>query len=209
MNVIQIILAVICFFIVTNTIANDDNYFRPEWTAKCVIDKKPFELTFKSVSGFADDDDMVVSLKTLSGKIITLAIPEALYVPRSALTTEKNLCALSPDNAFNITAFSVAPTKVLLFLSKDARPGYNTLVLALIDVENGVLLDFIDTGYEIKAESLRTPFTLRKSQEKFEVKLVTDYVRNTDSDSAENFIENWVLLELQGDKIIVQKIKSL
>lgn len=167
----------------------EDRFAKKRWGVKCHIDGSEFDVMAISKSGFPDEDDMIVQLKTTGGKVYKLPLPEALYVPRGSVSNEKNLC--EDYEGISTSAFRISDSKVILFLSKDNRPSLDELVLALVDVKSGVFYSMEDTGLAIKsAEGER--LVVRKSEAGYKVRLATEYMKDTGTDSIENYIESWV-----------------
>ena len=157
-----------------------------------------FELYFKSKSGDATNDDMQASILTTKNSIKSLAFPEALYVSSGLTASIKNVC-----ESKGVAAFPIGDARILFFISKDNRPFLNTLVLALIDIEAGLLVDFLDTGKELKGFGEFPSFTIKEKNGKLNIRLTTEYMKNTDNDSIDNYIESWVEVNVLSNKISI------
>jgi hypothetical protein len=174
------------------------NYFNPEWESECNHMGNNFKLHFESKSKDATNDDMQVSVLTTKNSIKMLAFPEALYVSSGLTSSIKNLCRSN-----GVAAFPISETKILFFISKDNRPFLKTLVLALIDVENGLLVDFLDTDKGLKGFGESPSFTIKEKGGKLNIRLATEYMKNTENDSIDNYIESWVEVSVISNKISI------
>lgn len=179
------------------------NAFPPaQWSVKCFHNNKAFELMFKSASGDAAEDDMSVSIKTTSGKIVTLPIKPALYTSRGSVSEVKNLCADPKTGGLDsLVAFPIRENMVLLWLSSDGRPSYNILSLALVDIEQGKVLDYLDTKSAIKDVNNSRMLVTRKAKDGYHVRLIGEWLKDTGLDSAETAIEYWMLVRVRNGKI--------
>jgi hypothetical protein len=176
---------------------------RSEWAAQCTHGGKPFQLSFKSQSGDVFEDDMQVFIVTTKGGTRKLPFKPALYVSSQAVTSIQNSCSLNSSvNGAGVFAYSVTKTSVLFFISQDYRPTLNRLVLALINVETGELLHLLETGREIK--SVDGVLFLKDENKKRYVRLVNEHLKNTGTDSIENYIESWVEITVIANKISIK-----
>jgi hypothetical protein len=188
----------------------DAVHFSPDWRAVCELSGKKFGFGFQSPSGDASEDDMRVSMTTLAGKTVALPLKPALYVRRGAISPVRDLCRLNdtpqPDGltVASVATFDAGQGRVLMWLSRDNRPQFDTLVLALVDAGSGRLLDSLDTGLQIKDSTGFQQLTIRPLRGlAWQIRLVTEVLPY--SDSAESYIEGWVGVRLDRNRIRLDK----
>lgn len=197
----RLIFALFVLSISLSALADDFN----AWSAKCMHNGKYFQLDFKSKSGDANNEDIQASILTTKNEVKLLPIPESTYLSGVVNSSVKSIC--KPDNDESrdgVAAFPVNDTNVLFFIAKDNRPSLDILVLALINIETGELLDFLDTDKNIKTGDPIRSFTVKQKDNKLNVRLVTEYLENTESDSIDNFIESWVEINVSSKKISIK-----
>lgn len=169
---------------------------------KCSHNTKSFELIFSSASGDVSEDDMAVSIKTTRGETVKLAIKPALFTSRGSVSAIKNICGdASATRPESMVVFPVGKNTVLLWLSSDSRPSYNQLSLALLDIEHGKLIDYLDTKMAIKDVNNSTMLVTRKVRHGYQVRLVGEWLLHTGLDTAETAIESWMFVSVQHGKI--------
>lgn len=175
------------------------------WSAKCMHNGHYFQLDFKSKSGDASNEDMHASILTTKNEVKLLPIPESTYLSGDVNSSVKSICQPANDESRDgVAAFPVDDEKVLFFIAKDNRPSLDILVLALINIETGELLDFLDTDKSIKTGDPVRSFTLKQKDKKLNVRLVTEYLEDTESDSIDNYIESWVEINVLSNKISIK-----
>lgn len=187
-------------------VRHDAIHFSPDWHAVCELSGRTFGFSFQSPSGDAAEDDMRVSMTTLTGKTVALPLKPALYVRRGVVSSVPDLCQLNDMpppgglTAAGVATFDVGHGRVLMWLSRDNRPQFDTLVLALVDAGSGRLLDTVDTGLQIKDSTGFQQLAIRPLRGAgWQVRLVTEVLPY--SDSAESYIEAWVSVRLDHDRI--------
>ncbi|HEX7832102.1 MAG TPA: hypothetical protein VF787_20765 [Thermoanaerobaculia bacterium] len=153
-----------------------------------------FELIARSSSGDAFEDDMKLTL-VFGEERVAIALPPALYTARHSLADVTNLCS-------SFTAMNAGPDRVLLFLSRNSRPQFDRLDLALIDTANHRVLDTRTDIGEIKTEG--DLFVIRRT---FDVRLIREYLDNASCDCAEAAIEDWMRITIASDKIATAWIR--
>lgn len=164
--------------------------------AHCKLGQQAFSVTFHSVSGDVTNDDMQVILSLPHGHPVKLAAPPAWY-HTTGLTSSgvPNLCD-------SIVATQIDPQHVLLWLASDNRPGFDRMSLLLVDVSDGHALDRKLTFADIKSvDDGGTHLTLRRNHAGVDVRLVREELADTNDDSAYNFIEDWMHVDVRGDRI--------
>lgn len=145
---------------------------------------------------------MQASLRTSRGKVVKLAIPPALYTSRGAVTPVKNLCAESaPAGYESAVAFAITDSVVLFWLSIDNRPSFDKLVLALVDINSGRLLDYLDPDISIKDINDGHSLVIRQAGAVYEVRLIGEWLQDGKSDSAYSAIEYWMPVTVVNNKI--------
>ena len=186
-----------------NAVSGAHDYPPAQWSVKCSHNNKTFELIFKSASGDVAEDDMSVSIKTTSGKIASLPIKPALYTSRGSVSEVKNLCADPKTGGLDsLVAFPISENTVLVWLSSDGRPFFNILSLVLVDIEQGKVLDYLDTKTAIKDVNNSRMLVTRKAKDGFQVRLIGEWLKDTGLDTAETAIEYWVSVKVQNGKIL-------
>jgi hypothetical protein len=184
------------------SLSNQAANLPPEWAARCQLEGQPFELSFRSRSGDPFEDDMQVGLRSGTGPLHLLSLPAALYHPSPSVSNAQNLCAQAGDSySASFTAHAVGDGRVLLWLRKDDRPFFDTLTLALVDLKTATLLDWRETGQEIK-DSGEQRLTIQQDTRGFRVRLVGEWLQNTGTDTAENAIETWVPVAVVQSRIL-------
>jgi len=182
--------------------AEDEN-FSPRWTVSCADKGRGFELDFRSASGVGANNDMVVSLKTTRGQRAKLALKAALYHPRGGLSAVKNLCK-GGDDGNAVVAFKLEGNLALLWLSEDNRPGLNVLTLALVDIEQGQVLDVNETHAEIKDADGVQRLAIRPVKDAYQIRVVREWMENTGEDEApEAAIEDWLNVAVKNRRIVI------
>ena len=194
----RLIFTLFVLFISLSALADDFN----AWSAKCMHNGHSFQLDFKSKSGDASNQDMQASILTTKNEVKLLPIPESTYLSGHVNSEVKSICTPTDYKSRDgVAAFPVNDTNVLFFIAKDDRPSLEILVLALINIETGELLDFLDTDKNLKTGDPVRSFTVKQKDKKLNVRLVTEYMENTESDSIDNFIESWVEINVLSNKI--------
>jgi hypothetical protein len=153
-----------------------------------------FELVSRSLSGDAFEDDMTLTL-VFDEQRVAVALPQALYTPRHPLANVTNLCS-------SFTAVSAGPDRVLLFLSRNSRPQFDRLDIALIDTAHHRIIDTRTDIGEIKSDD-----DLLIIRGTFDVRLIREYLDNPGCDCAEAAIEDWMRITVTNDKIVTAWIK--
>lgn len=192
-----VMVALIALLPVPGNIAFADDP-APSFKAKCKLADHEFEISFDSKSGDPLNDDMAISFRD-SKKTARLALKAGLYYPKG-VTTEKSTPASICDT---IPGFEIDAHRALLFLTRDQRPGYPVLSLALVDVSKGELLNAYENVAEFKQGDSHTRYVARKGKTGFHTRLVREVLKNTGSDGPENYIEDWNVIEVHGHHIIV------
>ena len=195
----QLTLGVLAAF---NVVSGAQDFPPAQWSVKCSLENKAFEVFFKSASGDAAEDDMSVSIKTTRGKIVPLMLKPALYTSRGSVSEVKNLCADPKTGGLDsLVAFPIHENTVLLWLASDGRPFFNILSLVLVDIEQGKVIDYLDTKTAIKDVNNSRMLVTRKAKDGYQVRLIGEWLKNTGLDTAETAIEYWVSVAVQNRKI--------
>lgn len=195
--------------IVISTPIVADTNSNPGWSASCQHKQKHFDIRFQSVSGDITEDDMQVQLRSSRGNTVKLALPPALYTPHGATTALTNLCDqnAAPEQE-TVVAFPVNDSVVLFWLSKDNRPSFENLLLALVDIDTGQLLDYVDTNMAIKDYNNGQSLVIRQNPLGYEVRLVGEWLQDSKSDTAYSAIEYWMPVIVKNKKIVFTPIRD-
>jgi hypothetical protein len=168
--------------------------FAPSWKSLCKCGDTTLNLSFTSKSGDATEDDMTAKLISSDGKELDIPIDEALYRRRSIVSDERNICD-------SIGGFKLSNNRVLLWLSRNDRPHWDKLSLILIDYKKLIVLDVKENIGSIKDTTGKSSMTIRKKHNGYEVRLEREWLQNTNTDTAENSIEDWMYIGIVDNKI--------
>ena len=163
------------------------------WTDTCHFGEHTVTANFESQSGDAFEDDLVVTLTRDDGIELRLPIPPSLYKPRSPLHNVTNRCV-------EATAVDAGEQRVLLLLSNDGRPSWDTLDAVLIDTGAMRMIDAKFNVGPIKGED--DVLVLRRDGPvSFAVRLVREMLPDSGCDCADAAIEDWRTISVVDDKI--------
>lgn len=184
--------------------------FSAAWDVSCELSGRKFGFHFQSASGDVTEDDMHVGMTTLAGQGVPLRITPALYVRRGMIGPVHDLCQpgagradAEPDRE-GVPTFDVGGGRVLMWLSRNNRPSFDELVLVLVDAAAGKVLDTRDTKLQIKDITGDQHLTVRPLRPNvWQVRLVTEELPY--SDTAESFIESWVTVRVEHNRIRLDK----
>jgi hypothetical protein len=171
-----------------------DDHLIPAWEASCKCDGYAFKLNFSSLSGDPTEDDMIVKYISSKGNKMIIPVQKALYSRRSVVSDVDNICN-------DIGGFKLNDNKVLLWLSRNNRPDWDELSLVLIDLKNQKVLDIKEDIGPIKDAGGNQKLAIRKKGNGYEVRLERGWLKNTETDSAENSIEDWMYIQVINNKI--------
>jgi hypothetical protein len=171
------------------------------WSADCHLNGRDFRVNFDSPSGDPDQDDMRVSLVLPDQRELLLPLLPGTYRRRSVVANQPSLC--DGVGAFQVAdrVFKGVEPYLLLWLSVDNRPGWDTLSLALIDLGHGKVLHSAEGVAPIKDPDGRQGLAVQVSPEGFQVRLERQWLHNTGTDSAENSIEDWLEIWVRHGRI--------
>jgi hypothetical protein len=163
------------------------------WTDTCQFGEHTVTANFESQSGDAFEDDLVVTLTRDDGLELRLPIPPSLYKPRHPLLNVRNRCE-------EATAVDAGGQRVLLLLSSDGRPGWDTLDAVLIDTGAMQMIDAKFNIGPIKGED--DVLVLRRDGPmSFSVRLVREMLHDSGCDCAAAAIEDWRTISVVDDRI--------
>jgi len=185
-------LATVTLLLASLSIAAAD---RPaaHWTDTCRFGEHAVTANFESQSGDAYEDDLVVTLTRDDGMELRLPIAPSLYKPRSPLHNVTNRCV-------EATAVDAGEQRVLLLLSSDGRPSWDTLDAVLIDTGAMKMLDAKFNIGRIKGGD--DVLVLRRDgPAAFSVRLVREMLPDSGCDCADAAIEDWRTIRIVDDKI--------
>jgi hypothetical protein len=188
----RIIILILVLLFPVSGFCNDK--MLPKWKASCNCNGVTFDLSFSSLSGDPNEDDMIISLIPSDGKKIQIPVQQALYSKRSVVSDEKNICD-------NIVGFKIRDDRILLWLSRNDRPQWDQLSLVLIDPRKLKVIDVKEDVGPIKDACGTQRMAIRKKNNGYEIRLERDWLKNTGTDSADNSIEDWMYIQVINDKI--------
>ena len=146
----------------------------------------------------------MITLVYADGKETVLPLAPGFYRARSVVSSEASLCSGIGAFAIKDRVYQAEDPKLLLWLSVDNRPGFDTLTLALLDVSAGKLLHQVERVAPIKDPDGRQRLAVQVAPEGYSVRLERQWLQNTDSDSAENSIEDWMQVWVAHARIRTQ-----
>jgi len=189
----RVILIILILSFPFSAFGND--HFPPKWKASCNCDGVAFDLSFSSPSGDPMEDDMIVKFISSNGTELTIPIKPALYSKRSVVSDEENVCD-------SIGGFKLKNDRILLWLSRNDRPRWDQLSLVLIDLKKLKVIDIKEDIGPIKDVGRRERMAIRKKGDGYEIRLEREWLNNTDTDSPENSIEDWMYIQTINNKIM-------
>lgn len=167
------------------------------WVADCAMEGSGFSLRFHADSSGTDDDDMRVFLESPGKAPIALPLPPAWYAARGTTSNARSLCR-------NITALTV-DGRILLWLSVNDRPDWDQLALVLMDPRSGQVLDQRWGVGSIKDGACGgRVLAIRERDGVHDVRLVREWLQDTDDDGPGNSIEDWMSVRVAGGRIIAE-----
>jgi hypothetical protein len=154
------------------------------WETRCTSGNDAFRLTFRSASLDAYNDDMTVTLLASDGRELRLPLKPALYEKRVRQLNTETRCA-------DVLAIEIAPRRVALFFSRNARPHWNGLDIVVVDLRTlSVVSKKLDVG-AIKTRDL----ALRKAgAASYDVRLIREELKDSGCDCPDKYIEDWMRL---------------
>ncbi|WP_440468492.1 hypothetical protein ACKI1H_12435 [Pseudomonas sp. YH-1] len=165
------------------------------WQAQCVIDGQPVTLDFRSASGDAFDDDMVVQARRADGSRLTLPLPPALYHATGLLGRPISACDPVP-------LLDMGNGLGLLLVVRDNRPGLPVVDVLLLDL---VTLQVVDKrlGDPGAVEGLlkTASLVLRQSPQGVDLRLVREAVPGAECDCADGYAEDWLRFSVDRRKL--------
>lgn len=187
-------IATALLFLATSALAKAPEE-QPHWSVDCKAGEHSFTVKFDSPTNDVTDDDMKVTIASDSGEAVVPVKP-GWYRKRGTISenTHKSACQ-------GMGALDVGNGSLLLFLTRDNRPGFDLLTLALYDPATNRVLDQLDGLDQLKSADPYTSYIAVKTRDGFKTRLVRDSVRGTGSDGAETYIEDWKYLHVRGGKI--------
>lgn len=171
------------------------------WFAECQADGQAFQLIFDSPSQDVDNADMTVTLALADGRKVLLPLSLGTYRARPVVSNEASLCSGIGAFASRDQVYKGTSAKLLLWLSVDNRPGWDTLSLALLDLSEAKLLHSVERVAPIKDPDGRQALAVQVTPEGYSVRLERQWLQNTGSDSAANSIEDWMLVSVAHERI--------
>lgn len=165
----------------------------PHWTDACHFADHAVTANFESRSGDPLEDDMTVTLTRDDGVAVVLPLGRSLYEPRGLLQTVKNRCS-------EMAAVEMGADRVLLLLSSNGRPTWDTLVAVLLDTAALTVLDVKTNIGAIKTQD-RVIVLRRAGAAALDVRLIRESLPDAGCDCEAADIEDWRRVEIAGDRI--------
>jgi hypothetical protein len=169
-----------------------------DFRLSCRLGKHEFSMFFDSASGECPEDDMRVFVETPKGKT-ELALAPAWYRHISNVTRAESICQLgdSPDRlSSGVTAFAVDAQRALVFFTRDGRPFYHHVGVALLDVATGKVLDVQQSLGQSK-EDLVAVF---KTPRGYKLRLIREHLQ-VQCDCTAAVADDWMGVEVVNGKL--------
>lgn len=165
------------------------------WSVPCQTEKTSFTLKVDSPTSDVTDDDMKITIESDRGTV-TVPVKPAWYHKRDGITQlpAHSVCK-------GQAAFETADGSVLVFLSRDQRPGWDMLTLFLYDPAQNRVVDQLEQVGLFKSADAGTEFLAVKTPGGFKTRLIREFIKNTPSDGAAPHIEDWKLIHVRGGKL--------
>ena len=171
-----------------------------QWQTHCQLSGDQFEVGLASASGDLDQTDMLATLRFSDGDQLPLGLRAGIFHPRGVVANKASGCA--ELGAFELTEpDSLAPGNWLLLLSVDDRPGFDQLSLVLIDPRQRQVIDRSEYVAPFKDPDGRQQLAVRVDRNQLLIRLQRRWLHDTDTDSAENSIEDWYRLQVVNQRI--------
>ena len=141
------------------------------WSVPCQTEKTSFTLKVDSPTSDVTDDDMKITIESDRGTV-TVPVKPAWYHKRDGITQlpAHSVCK-------GQAAFETADGSVLVFLSRDQRPGWDMLTLFLYDPAQNRVLDQLEQVGLFKSADAGTEFLAVKTPDGFKTRLIRDSSR--------------------------------
>ncbi|MDH0289718.1 hypothetical protein N7414_11385 [Pseudomonas sp. GD04087] len=165
------------------------------WQAQCLIGGQPVILDFRSASGDAFEDDMVVQARPADASFVTLPLPPALYHAIGPLGSPKSACDSVP-------LLDMGGGLGLLLVVRDNRPGLPVVDALLLDQATLQVVDKRLGDPGAVAGLLKTSsLVLRQSADGVDLRLVREAVPGAECDCADGYAEDWLRFSVEQRKL--------
>lgn len=172
--------------------ANAASYerFVASWETTCSIDNTNFKLKSKSKSNSDDGNDHQIFIGDNPAPI---NVKEALYLRSSVVSKAKSVCK-------DIPVFNLGNGYLLILLRSDNRPGLDNLSAVLYSTDGNMVTSKIENMGALKLFGSQG-IAVKSTDNGFQIRLVREWLQDTGADSIEIAIEDWMNLQIEGNKL--------
>ncbi|MBZ4422983.1 hypothetical protein [Myxococcus sp. RHSTA-1-4] len=176
-----------------------------DFRLECQLGAHAFSVRFDSASGECTEDDMRAFVETPAGGRSELPLEPDWYGSISNLADGESICrrsgAVVPNS--EVSAFAVDARRALVFFTKDDRPGYEHVGVALIDAATGKVLDVKQSLGASKDDSV----AILKTPRGFKLRLIREYLKVVRCDCSAAFADDWLSVEVVNGRIRARWMK--
>ncbi|WNG37743.1 hypothetical protein F0U61_31695 [Archangium violaceum] len=176
-----------------------------DFRLECQLGAHAFSVSFDSASGECTEDDMSAFVETSAGKSV-IPMEKGWYSAISNIANGESLCrradSKEPINS-GVSAFAVDGHRVLVFFTRNDRPGYDWVGVALIDAATGRVLDVKPK----LGQSKDSMVAVLKTPRGFKLQLVREFLTVVRCDCSAAFADDWMAVEVVNGKIRARWMK--
>lgn len=168
-----------------------------DFRLECQVGAHVFSLVFDSASGECIEDDMKAFVETSKGKA-ELPLEKAWYGPIFNAADGKSVCQLAgAKDSGSVSVFAVDAHRALAFFTRDDRPGYEWVGVALIDAATGKVLDVKSR----LGQSKERVIAILKTPRGFKLQLIREHLKEVRCDCSAAFADAWMGVEVANGRI--------
>ncbi|MFY2560885.1 hypothetical protein ACN469_24990 [Corallococcus terminator] len=166
---------------------------------ECQVGAHVFSVAFDSASGECVEDDMRAFVETSGGKT-ELPLEKAWYGSIANVADGKSVCRLAGAKGSvggGVSAFAVDDHRALVFFTRDDRPGYEWVGVALINAATGKVLDV----KQRLGQSKERVVAILKTPRGFKLQLIREHLKNVPCDCSAAFADDWMAVDVVNGRI--------
>ncbi|NTX16313.1 hypothetical protein HUA74_19995 [Myxococcus sp. CA051A] len=166
---------------------------------ECQVGAHVFSVAFDSASGECTEDDMTAVVETSGGKT-GLPLEKAWYGSIANVADGKSVCRLAGAKGSvggGVSAFAVDDRRALVFFTRDDRPGYEWVGVALIDAATGKVLDV----KQRLGQSKERVVAILKTPRGFKLQLIREHLKGVQCDCSAAFADDWMAVDVVNGRI--------
>lgn len=167
-----------------------------DFLLECQLGGHAFSVSFDSPSGECTEDDMRAFVEAPGGKT-ELPLEKAWYSAIPNIANGKSVCHIAGSPASAVSAFAVEGQRALVFFSRDGRPGYDFVGVALVDAATGKVLDVRQGLGQSKDAMVAVLATPRG----YKLRLVRESLKEVQCDCSAAFVDDWMAVEVVQGRI--------